>query len=93
MEVDERRVEQNTKRGCVCLTSLPLNLLAGPSCRLLRARREIFVGARLPTHLRQPLVAEVLAYFAVGKGFRDVTAEYVSIGYGRFARCDESGLG
>lgn len=55
------------------LTSLPLDLLPRPAGRLLRARLKLLVGARLAAHRRQPVGTEVVAEFASGVGFGDVT--------------------
>ena len=59
-------------------TSLTLDLLSGPTGRLLCSRRELLVGTSLAAHGRQPLVTEVVAEFAVREGFGDVAANVVS---------------
>lgn len=64
--------------GGVGLTRLTLDLFAGPACGVLSALREFLVGTSLASHVGEPLVAEVLADFAVGECLGDVAVQKVS---------------
>ena len=73
----------NVERPGGDLTSLPLDLLARPSRCLLCAMREVFVGAGVTCHGREPIGAEVMAEFAAREGLGDVSAN-------RSAQCMKS---
>lgn len=56
-----------------CLTSLALDLIAGPTCCVSRSLGEFAVGPDILGHLRDPVLPEQFNKLAFRKGVREIT--------------------
>ena len=71
--VHQHSSDSSLEHGILGASKLALDLFAGPTSSLYRARHELAVGAGLLDELREPILSESLDQLSVGVGIREIT--------------------